>query len=277
MGTKYYSLDDSEHGNSTTYYSLDEFYKTRYEIWYEIARKDRAYGPIMLYVNKNTGEVKLGDSYYFKFKTYECDEVDKIITRRIIQPNDEMVSCLVRLFNKKAKELGVVIGSTHQKFEIENSREYYAPKTMEELFHTLIRYVQLNHTKKLYFIDLCNYITETVDKHRFCRVRRIQGPYMDFVLSVDRPRFRRDVDNKNRNTFDFIDIDMVIRSSDASKEKVKANKEEIFKKALSKLESSKSFQKYGVPINFLKMYQFVVHRDGSLTISFCIKELRENK
>lgn len=260
----------------TTYYSLDEFYKTQYEIWYEIARKDRAaYGPIILYVNKNTGEVKLDDPFEFKFKSYECDEFNKIITRRIIQPNDEMVSCLVRLFNKKAKELGVVIGSTHQKFEIDNSRDYYAPKTMEELFHTLIRYVQLNYMKKLYFIDLCNYITETMDKHRFCRVKRMPGPYTDFVLSVDRPRFRRDVDNKKRNTFDFIDIDMVIRSTDASKEKVKANKEEIFKKALAKLETSKPFQKYGVPINFLKMYQFAVHRDGSLTISFCIKELGE--
>lgn len=237
----------------------------------------------VLYFNKDTKELLLVDYWTRKPREIDTDYRKHTITYNeyVDDENAKAIrDVITSMFTTKAASFGVEVGSKSQKHEVENARYYLVPKTLDELFDTIImhiRYVrdyaatyQHEHIV-LHLDDIYDYISEEMDKARFLKKKQIKGPYTDFVLTVNRPKFRREVGNKDTKTFDFIDVEMVVRSTDATKEKVKANKDEIFKKAVEKLENNKSFQKYGVPINFLKMYQFVVRKDGTLIISFCIK------
>lgn len=258
----------------------EEEYEVIHEHYCEIVRYTYASswnGYKALYMNEKTGEVFVSIRVDAPYKK-SVDHRNRVVTIRHYDGKSKgIIEALERELTIKAEEHGIVIGSVHQKHEVENARYYLIPKTMDDLMLTLMRFVEsktngtLYHERqRAYLTDIYEYISH-MDKRTFQKIKQITGPYTDFVLTVNRPKFRREVGNKDTKTFDFIDVEMVVRSTDATKEKVKANKDEIFKKAIEKLENNKSFQKYGVPINFLKMYQFVVRKDGTLILSFCMK------
>lgn len=261
----------------------EEKYEIIRNTWYVLWRQHIEYTDNVLYFNKDTKELLLVDFWAKKPREVTTDYRKHTITYNeyVDDENAKAIRDVIALMlTTKAASLGVEVGSKTQKFEVENARYYLVPKSLDELFDTLIRHVRFvkdNNARDwredivLHLDDIYDYISEEMDKARFLKKKQIKGPYTDFVLTVNRPKFRREVGNKDTKTFDFIDVEMVVRSTDATKEKVKANKDEIFKKAVEKLENNKSFQKYGVPINFLKMYQFVVRKDGTLIISFCMK------
>lgn len=229
-----------------------------------------------LYIHKETGDILVTEWFtsWRNAPEIKFDDYRETVYRTYYGTDVQIYYNLQGLLTRKAMEYGLTIGSVHQKFEVENERYFLIPKDMNDLIYTLVRHVDYaysyqRHTK-LKIDDIYEYI-EQMPKRYFLKMKRIPGPYADYVLTVNKPIFRRDADNTNKNTFDFIDIEMVVRSGDATKEKVKANQKEIFDKAINKLNNSKQFQKYGVPVNFLKMYQFVIRKDGTLIISFCLK------
>lgn len=261
----------------------EEEYKIIRNTWYVLWSQHIEYTNNVLYFNKDTKKILLVDYWTKKPREVDTDYRNHTITYNeyVDDENAKAIrDAIALMLTTRAASFGVVVGSKTQKHEVENARYYLVPKTLEELFDTLIRHVRYvrdyaaiyrHEHIVLHLDDIYDYILDEMDKNRFLKKKTIKGPYTDFVLTVNRPKFRREVGNKNTKTFDFIDIEMVVRSTDATKEKVKANKDEIFKKAVEKLENNKSFQKYGVPVNFLKMYQFVVRKDGTLIISFCLK------
>lgn len=91
------------------------------------------------------------------------------------------------------------------------------------------------------------------------------------ILSVKSPKFERYAENDNKNTFDIVRVEVVLTSS-IKKEEIQNNKDNIIREAIKKIESSKKFLKFGVPVNILKLYDFVVSVDGTVRLSFCIKD-----
>ena len=76
-----------------------------------------------------------------------------------------------------------------------------------------------------------------------------------FITKIETPRFERVPENSNKNTFDFIyiDINIVTTWEEDRIQYIKNNMKKIYKKVIEKLENCKAFNKYGVPTNFLKI------------------------
>lgn len=203
-----------------------------------------------------------------KFKPY-AKYTNGVMDMVYYESDPELERLLIQAIKNRMAEIGVDPDDKYKTviFSKEGIPSFRA-KTIQDFINGSLRTYVYNHWVSS-FEDLLNVI-KIMPAQRFCINADTWNPN-EFILTVNRPKFRREVGNKNTKTFDFIDIEMVVRSTDATKEKVKANKDEIFKKAIEKLETSKRFQKYGVPVNFLKMYQFVVRKDGTLIISFCMK------
>lgn len=88
------------------------------------------------------------------------------------------------------------------------------------------------------------------------------------VLKIDRPEIRRETGNTKKNTFDFVRVEMSIRSTYQSVEKLKEHKKELIQKALDKIDSYKPYQKYGVPVKYLHLYRMTLLQCGDLILDF---------
>lgn len=88
------------------------------------------------------------------------------------------------------------------------------------------------------------------------------------VLKINRPEIRRETGNTKKNTFDFVRVEMSIRSTYLSVEKLRAHKKELIQKALDKIDSYKPYQKYGVPVKYLRLYRMTLLRCGYVVLDF---------
>lgn len=98
----------------------------------------------------------------------------------------------------------------------------------------------------------------------------------DFIISVHKPVFQRYTGNDNENTFDIVRLEIILREQDNMMQQCIEHKKEILDASVDKLKSSKSFRKYGVPVNFLKVYDMVLTKDNCIILSLCLKELKDD-
>lgn len=97
----------------------------------------------------------------------------------------------------------------------------------------------------------------------------------NLILKINNPIVEREFDNCNKNTFDFVTIYMSISSTmENRKEIIKDNLKEINKIALTKIKKSKCLEKYGVPINFLRLTRYVITRQSELMLQYELKEIK---
>lgn len=96
-------------------------------------------------------------------------------------------------------------------------------------------------------------------------------PMDRFIGRISPFIFDRVPENTNKNTFDFIRCDVSIMGVENHHEFCQKNYKKIVKKVLTKLEQTKRFQRYGVPVNILKLSKATVLKDGDLALLFEIK------
>lgn len=99
-----------------------------------------------------------------------------------------------------------------------------------------------------------------------------------FITRISNPDIRCSFDNPNKNTFDFIDIEVFFLTTidkKIAKNFIKKHLSRIFNKVLQVLRSSKKYEKYDVPINFLKCSYKVDFASSSIHFLFSLKELPE--
>lgn len=229
---------------------------------YETKAKFRPY----LIVNDITHSVD-----FDKFDPFYEDTPDGV-TRVCFRMDPKKEKVFIDTITKRMETIGVAPGDGTKTVAFSKcGYPVFVGKSIEEFVNGSLRHYVYNNWIDS-FEDLLNHIKYRIPDRSFvCKPETLKWKPSEFILTVNRPVFRRADTNKKRNTFDFIDIEMVIRSTDVDKKKVIENKQEIFDKAIAKLKTSKQFQKYGVPLSFLKMYQFVLRKDGTLLISFCLK------
>lgn len=94
-----------------------------------------------------------------------------------------------------------------------------------------------------------------------------------FITRICPIRIQREYGNKNTKTFDFIYVDVCIISEWETdrKQYIKENMPEIKKRVVTKIEESKQFKRYGIPINFLKLTSITLTRDDVLHFIFELK------
>lgn len=96
-----------------------------------------------------------------------------------------------------------------------------------------------------------------------------------FITKIENLKFVREPSNQSPNTFDFIyiDVNIVKEWSEDRLTYIQKHKKKILEKVLEEVEKSKSFQKFGVPINFLKVGRITLRRDSVLEFVLELKEI----
>ena len=95
-------------------------------------------------------------------------------------------------------------------------------------------------------------------------------------LKIGKIDIRRESGNTDTKTFDFIDVEVVLAALE-TKEKimkyVKTFKDRLLKEVLDKLKTSKRYQSYNVPIEYLHLHDIVITCDGLAVFMFELKQL----
>ena len=84
----------------------------------------------------------------------------------------------------------------------------------------------------------------------------------DPIISVSNPDITRKIGNNNKDTFDFVAVELLLRHDLGIQDMdayVKENIEMFNKRALEKIATSKKYQKFGVPVEYLKLYSVGTH------------------
>lgn len=97
-----------------------------------------------------------------------------------------------------------------------------------------------------------------------------------FITKIQGPYIEREFGNTSTNTFDFVYVDVCIIQNWETDRKsyIKANMPEIKRRVIQKIEGSKRFQRYGIPVNFLKITSITLTRDDMLHFIFELKEIK---
>lgn len=95
----------------------------------------------------------------------------------------------------------------------------------------------------------------------------------DFIIKVKNPCIERELGNNNKNTFDFITLEMLtpLKFYGDRKKYINDHIKEIYKIAMDKIGNYKYYQKYGVPVNYLKLTNLTLSCENTLVFKFGIK------
>ena len=102
--------------------------------------------------------------------------------------------------------------------------------------------------------------------------------YGRFILKINNPSIERDTDNLNKETFDFVRVMVSIPDKDTmSNSEVMSMynkyKDRLMKDVLEKISNSRSFKKYNVPINFLRLSRSTVTSSREIMLLFELKRM----
>lgn len=100
-----------------------------------------------------------------------------------------------------------------------------------------------------------------------------------FVQSIRGPSLERDPNNKDKNTFDRIRMFVGIPHTWYMDKKrfIESHKNEICGLVVNKLGKNRSYQKYGVPVNFLRMSSCTTTRQDQIEMLFELKHIDGQK
>lgn len=106
-------------------------------------------------------------------------------------------------------------------------------------------------------------------------------PLDQLIQYIARPVYERVPGNDNVKTFDRIRITVGLpryqfNSWEALQSEVKKYQHEIYQRVIQRMETDRSFKRYGVPINFLEISDVTLLRDFSLEFIFELKEPKIN-
>lgn len=99
---------------------------------------------------------------------------------------------------------------------------------------------------------------------------------MRAITSIKRPSFERMPGNKDDKTFDQIRIRLGIVGKDTMpnrNDKLRRDQRTLARIALAKIRDTKSFQRYGIPVNFLRLDHMTITCQDELELVFVLKEI----
>lgn len=125
--------------------------------------------------------------------------------------------------------------------------------------------------------EMETYFTEHKDKFKYTPGIPLYAN--EKITSISQPDIIRYTDNPNKKSFDKIRIEIYVISMcrDELIRYYKENKKTLLRFAYEKIGANKKFQKYGVPLQFLKLYSVGIGSASNLVFDFEIKTLASDK
>ncbi len=98
-----------------------------------------------------------------------------------------------------------------------------------------------------------------------------------FVTKIEKPVFERVPENPKTNTFDYIvvDVNIVTDWEEDRRTYIQKHKKQICEMVLRKVQEDRTFKKFGVPVNFLKITSITLRKNSVLEFVLELKELKD--
>lgn len=125
--------------------------------------------------------------------------------------------------------------------------------------------------------EIEQYFDEHIDQFIYEPVE--PSPYKnEKITKIAAPNIIRYQDNPNKNTFDKIRVEVFLTSMNREEliAYFKANKKKLLRFVYDKIESNKSYQKYGIPVQFLELYSVGIGSASTLVFDFELKTIPDN-
>ena len=98
----------------------------------------------------------------------------------------------------------------------------------------------------------------------------------DPIITISKPDIVRQTGNKNTKTFDFINVEILLRSTltfTDFDEFIRENLYDFNKRVLEAIGEDRRYQRFGVPTEFLSLYSISKHARTGLRFSYEIKRI----
>lgn len=106
----------------------------------------------------------------------------------------------------------------------------------------------------------------------------IPDEVVNFIYKVSVPRFEREPENRNTKTFDFIRVNVSIPSKSKYPQRkifIENNIKYITAVVLGNIKERKVYQKFGVPVEYLKIEKLTITKSDELEMLFRLKEINK--
>ena len=188
-------------------------------------------------------EQMLDDNYARMAKEIGCQSVKDVIrlyfTRKITSGDKLTIGDVINEIGTKEKLMDYIYGDPYLK------KKYIQGPTKQQNLRKRIRN------------DLSE-IEQELDKHI--------GSFKFFV--------RREPENTNKDTFDFIHVELGICGCNIDKRKwCKKHAKDIVKYTTDKMSNQVKYSRYGIPVNFLRCTNAVYRVDDVLQLVFELKKI----
>ncbi len=157
--------------------------------------------------------------------------------------------------------------------------EYILNDYEKEILKYIKSYNQQNLRPKNWSIQSIKIKISYLKKYGSPNRPKLEKPtreYIDrFITKIGSVTTEISIDNPNKNSFDFIRLRMCVLSNcDDPVGTIRQYKDNILEMAVKKIENSKSFKKYGIPINYLKLDRFTyLHNTHEIELLFTLKDI----
>ena len=150
-------------------------------------------------------------------------------------------------------------------------------------YNKVVEYIIGNKLKNTSAVDVISRIFPELEvrskslSNKILNKNDISDEVRKFVLNINKPVIERDVDNPNKNTFDFVRVYLSIPTKESYPDRhgfIQNNMKQFVLLALERIKNEKSFQKYGVPVNILKLEHMVITQQSELMMLFCVKTIK---
>ena len=143
---------------------------------------------------------------------------------------------------------------------------------IDDLFLSL--YNEIIKTDLLTFLSKYRKSSKT-STERILSMSEVPEEVKKFIQRIDLPTIEREVDNDNKNSFDFIRIRLSIPTKDSfpnRKEFIKDNMDYFVTAVLNKLKDAKRYTRYGVPVEYLSLKKATITCTSELEMIFELKD-----
>ena len=113
-----------------------------------------------------------------------------------------------------------------------------------------------------------------LNKYEFGLKERSIEEVSDPIISITAPDITRKFGNNNKETFDFVTVELLLRRNLGIQDMeayVKENLELFNKRVLGKIAMNKKYQSYGVPVEYLKLYSIGTHMKTGVRMMYELK------
>lgn len=99
------------------------------------------------------------------------------------------------------------------------------------------------------------------------------------VAKIGNPQIERETDNNDTHTFDFARVNMttVKMTNEQKRAFIRKYKKSIIRLVLNRIKNYKHYQRFGIPVNFLRLTSCTLTYDHSIIFLFELKNLSETK